>query len=68
MMQMRWFHYNDDEEPVLQYRQLIDNTVVAGFRQDWMPSKMEWTDWMDVPHTYYEKKLGQNEDTNNTFS
>lgn len=58
---MRWFHYNDGEEPILQYRQLIDNTVVAGFRQDWMPSKMEWTDWMDVPHEHYEKKLGQND-------
>ena len=65
MIQMRWFHYNDGEEPVLQYRVMQDTSVYAGM----VPTgfeKMEWSWWIDVPHEHYVKKLGQNENTNNT--
>jgi hypothetical protein len=57
MMQLRWLV--DGNERTLQYRNLIDTTVIAGMPgmnhgAPWpqvppVMSKLDWTDWQDVP-------------------
>lgn len=51
MVEMRWLVRDgwDGPERVLQYRQMLDKRVFAGFPpENYMP-KLEWSEWKDVP-------------------
>ena len=53
MIELRWVIKQDDmniSNRTLQYRQLVDKNVYAGFnRPDSVAPNMQWSDWRDVP-------------------
>jgi len=53
MIQLRWFHPSEYNEPVLQYRVQQDTQAYANpFNDAPFMKKMEWSQWFPVPHVY----------------
>lgn len=53
MIQLRWFHPMEYDQPVLQYRVYQDTSIYSSaFSDAEFLKKMEWSQWFPVPHVY----------------